>query len=229
MNNQLTITINGKGGVGKSMFTIHFLDYLDERGIKHLAVDTDNENSTLSRFYPGAEFADLEDKRGLDTIFARLEEKRFIVVDARAASTEIFLGYFEELDIFDILKHFHTRLTFVCPINHEPDSIEQVRALIEEIGARASYVIVKNQSHSEHFEMWEASKTRQRVRELGGQEITMPKIYDWLVTEMNRQNMSASKALRSDAFNILECQRLKNWKKRFDAEVESVLYLLTPQ
>src|SRR5207249_3526853 len=98
---QLSITINGKGGVGKSLFTTHFLAYLEDRGIPATAYDTDNENSTLRRFYPSADFLDIEDKHQIDLIFESLEANNFVVVDARAASTDIFLTYLDELKIFE--------------------------------------------------------------------------------------------------------------------------------
>lgn len=225
---QLTVTINGKGGVGKSLFTVHLLTYLQDREVPFYAIDTDNENSTLTRFFPKAGFVDIEDKREIDKIFISLDTNELVVVDARAASTDLFLDYFDELQIFEMLKQLDTRLTLVCPINHEPDSIEQVRFIVDKVGANASYLIVKNQSHSDNFKLWDSSKTKARVNELGGQEIVMPKIYDWLVTVLNRENVPVARALESDFLNTLDLQRLRNWQKRFEAELDNVYYLLAP-
>lgn len=225
---QLSITINGKGGVGKSLFTTHFLAYLEDRGIPAVAFDTDNENSTLRRFCPEAGFLDVEDKHDMDQIFESLETNNLVVVDARAASTDIFLTYFKELKIFEYLSAVNARLTLISPINHEADSIEQVRVLVEEIGGRANYVVVKNRSHSEHFEIWDESKTAKKIQELGGMEIIMPKIYDWICTSLQERNLTVSKAIRAEGFRPLDTQRLKNWQEELYGELEKARDLLLP-
>lgn len=70
------------------------------------------------------------------------------------------------------------------------DSVEQVRLLSENLGKQCGYLIVKNQSHSEQFEIYENSRTRARViGELEGQEVVMPRLADWLVTALNKNNI----------------------------------------
>ena len=56
---RLDLILNGKGGVGKSFFAVNFVQYLKDKGIAHVAIDSDNENSTLKRFHPDARFVDL--------------------------------------------------------------------------------------------------------------------------------------------------------------------------
>jgi len=63
---RLDLILNGKGGVGKSFFAVNFVQYLKDKGITHVAIDSDNENSTLKRFHPDARFVDLDDRRGPD-------------------------------------------------------------------------------------------------------------------------------------------------------------------
>ncbi len=94
MNKRLDLVINGKGGVGKSFFAVNFVQFLKDKTIGHIAIDSDNENSTLKRFHPEARFLDLASRRELDSIFAALEEANLVVVDCRAASTDLFLDYF---------------------------------------------------------------------------------------------------------------------------------------
>ena len=45
---RLDLIINGKGGVGKSFFAVNFTQFLKDKGIAHVAIDSDNENSTLA-------------------------------------------------------------------------------------------------------------------------------------------------------------------------------------
>ena len=78
---RLDLILNGKGGVGKSFFAVNFVQFLKDRGIAHVAIDSDNENSTLKRFHPDTRFLDLNNRRELDGIFAALEKANLVVMD----------------------------------------------------------------------------------------------------------------------------------------------------
>jgi CobQ/CobB/MinD/ParA family nucleotide binding protein len=229
MPNQIDIILNGKGGVGKSFFATNFVQFLKDKQIPHVAIDTDNENSTLKRFHGEAEFINIEDEQGIDSIFPALEKAPLVVVDCRAASTDIFLDYFAEVKVFDILRAMDARLTVISPVNHEADSIEQVKIVAEALGSRCKYVVIKNQAHSEHFTIYEKSKTRSRlIDELDAREIVMPKLYDWLVTGLNQTNLTITAAIANSEFSLVNRQRLKNWREKFFEEIERTRDILVP-
>jgi CobQ/CobB/MinD/ParA nucleotide binding domain len=229
MPNQIDIILNGKGGVGKSFFATNFVQFLKDKQIPHVAIDTDNENSTLKRFHGEAEFINIEDEQGIDSIFPALEKAPLVVVDCRAASTDIFLDYFAEVKVFDILRTMDARLTVISPVNHEADSIEQVKIVAEALGNRCKYVVIKNQGHSEHFTIYEKSKTRSRlIDELDAREIIMPKLYDWLVTGLNQTNLTITAAIANSEFSLVNRQRLKNWREKFFDEIERTRDALVP-
>ena len=81
-------------------------------------------------------------------------------------------------------------------MNHEADSVEQVKIIAETLNGQCRYVVVKNQAQSDYFKIYEQSKLRVRLmEELGGREIVMPKLYDWLVTSLNEGNLPITKGL----------------------------------
>jgi len=158
-----------------------------------------------------------------------LEKAPLVVVDCRAASTDIFLDYFAEVKVFDILRAMEARLTVISPVNHEADSIEQVKIVAEALGSRCRYVVIKNQAHSEHFTIYEKSKTRSRlIEELDAREIVMPKLYDWLVTGLNQTNLTITAAIANPEFSLVNRQRLKNWREKFFEQIERTLDVLVP-
>ena len=107
--------------------------------------------------------------------------------------------------------------------------MEQARLLSDALGQQCRYVIVKNQAHSDAFDLYEGSKMRgQLVNSLNAREITMPRLYDWLVTALNRHNVTVTKALTHPAFHLLDRQRLKHWQAKFYAEIGSGAELLMP-
>src|SRR6185437_12700348 len=126
---RLDLILNGKGGVGKSFFAVNFVQFLKDKGIAHIAIDSDNENSTLKRFHPDTRFLDLDNRRELDSIFSALEKSNLVVMDCRAASTDLFIEYFAEIDLPTVLTAMGAALTLVMPVNHESDSVDQIQRL----------------------------------------------------------------------------------------------------
>lgn len=229
MKKQINLVMNGKGGVGKSLFANNFVQYLKDHQIEHLAIDTDNENSTLKRFHPEAEFINIGNAREIDLLFSSLERNSLVIVDCRAASTDIFLDYFTEIRAFEILEMLGASLTVISPVNHEADSIEQVRLIAESLGGQCRYAIVKNEAHSKQFRIYDRSNTRSRVLgELGGVEIVMPKLYDWLVTTLNETSLPITAAIQHPDVSLIDRQRLKNWQSKFNEQVELTREYLFP-
>ncbi|MBV9008677.1 MAG: hypothetical protein JO354_05830 [Verrucomicrobia bacterium] len=216
MPKQINLIINGKGGVGKSFFAVNLVQYLKDCGVVHCAIDSDHENSTLKRFHPEAEFINLEHRREIDRVFTAAETCDLLIVDCRAASTDLFVDFFEEVGLAEVLHSLDARLTVVCPINHEADSVEQLRILSEALHDACGWVVVKNEAHSDTFKIYDGSRTRRQVVDvLQAREIAMPRMYDWLVTALNEHNATVTSALTHPAFNLLDRQRLKSWQSRF--------------
>lgn len=229
MSKRLIIVLNGKGGVGKSFFATNFVQYLKDRKQLHRAIDTDNENSTLKRYHREADFVDLNDPRGLDALFAAVEASPLVVMDGRAASTDLILDYFAEVSAFDLLDGMNASLTLAIPINHEADSVTQAKLIADTLDERCQYLIVRNQAHSEHFALYEKSRTRSRlIDELHAGEMVMSRMYDWLVAALNQHNLTVTDALQHEAFNVVDRQRLKNWQRSFFAQLDEHQGMLLP-
>ena len=226
---RLDLILNGKGGVGKSFFAVNFVQYVKDHSIDHVALDTDNENSTLKRFHPEAVFVDLSEPAAIDQMFAELEAHSLVIVDCRAASTDIFLEYFEEMKVFEVLREFGATLTLISPVNHELDSVKQLQILAERLGNGTEYVLVRNHSFSDQFAIFDQSKSRHRIlSDLGGREIEMPKLQDWLVVGLNQVGCTITPALRHSHFSVMDRQRLKNWQRKFYEQIDSARALLLP-
>ena len=149
-------------------------------------------------------------------MFTTAENSGLLVIDCRAASTDLFIDFFDEVNLPEVLHSLDARLTLICPVNHEADSVEQLRILSDALHDRGAWVVVKNEAHSDVFKIYDKSKTRrQLVESLGAREITMPRLYDWLVTALNEHNTPVTVALTHPGFNLLDRQRLKNWQTRF--------------
>jgi cellulose biosynthesis protein BcsQ len=226
---RLVLILNGKGGVGKSFFAVNFIQFLKDRGTVHVAIDSDNENSTLKRFHPDARFLDLDSRRELDGVFTALEKTDLVVMDCRAASTDLFIDYFTEIDLSAVLNAMGAALTLVMPVNHEADSVDQIQRLTDQFDRRCGYLVVRNAAHSDSFALFESSEVRAQLKEkLGGREIAMMRLQDWLVEMLNAENVTITAAAKHPVFSLLDRQRLQTWQRKLYAEIETVADLLLP-
>jgi len=226
---RLDLILNGKGGVGKSFFAVNFVQFLKDRGIPHVAIDSDNENSTLNRFHPDVRFIDLNNRRELDAVFAALEQSELVVMDCRAASTDLFIEYFDEIDLSATLKTIGVTLTLAMPVNHEADSVDQIQRLVDHFKKQCAYVVIRNAAHSSSFTLFESSEVRAQLSgKLGAHEITMERMHDWLVESLNAENITVTAALTHPNFSLLDRQRLQTWQRKFYGAIESASGLLLP-
>ena len=229
MKKQINLILNGKGGVGKSFFAINLVQYLKDKAIPFVACDSDNENSTLKRFHPDAGFINLAQSRSLDDMFRALERADLVIVDCRAASTDVFLRYFAAIDIATVLRALDARLTLLMPVNHEADSLDQVQRVVEAMADHARFVIIRNQVHAESFSLYDKSAVRVRLlKQLDAKEITMPRMEEWLVEGLNRVNLTITAAAKHESFYLLDRQRLVTWQRRLYEQIESAADLLLP-
>lgn len=230
MTKRLDLIFNGKGGVGKSFFAINFVQYLKDKTIKFVACDCDNENSTLKRFHgEEVQFLDLSHPRGLDAMIRALDKTDLVIVDCRAASTDAFFNYFDEIDLSPTLKALSAALTLIMPVNQEADSIDQLQRATDKLKNVCSYVVLRNTVHSNDFPIFDHSVIRKRLlKELGAKEITMTKLQPWLVEDLSHNNLTITPAVTDGHLHLLDRQRLQTWQRKFYAQIESVADLLLP-
>ena len=82
--------------------------------------------------------------------------------------------------------------------NHESDSVDQIQRLTEEFGDRCNYLVVRNAAHSDSFAIFESSEVRALLADkLGGREIAMTRLQDWLVEALNAENLTIVAAAQS--------------------------------
>jgi cellulose biosynthesis protein BcsQ len=230
MTKRLDLIFNGKGGVGKSFFAVNFVQYLKDKNIQFVAYDCDNENSTLKRFHgDNVNFLDLSHPRGLDAMIRAMEKTDLVVVDCRAASTDVFFNYFDEIDLQPTLKTLSTALTLIMPVNQEADSIDQLQRITDKLKNLCSYVVLRNTVHSDNFTFYDHAVIRKRLlKELGAKEITMTKLQPWLIEELSHNNLTITPAVADGHLHLLDRQRLQTWQRKLYAEIESVAELLLP-
>jgi len=107
------ITLQGKGGVGKSLVSSLIAQYLRDAGTKVHCVDTDPVNDTLTQYQAlEAQHLDLMsdgrvDERAFDELMQRvLTERGSFVIDSGATSFVALTNYLVENHAFEMLRDY---------------------------------------------------------------------------------------------------------------------------
>src|ERR1041385_5632646 len=112
---RLDLILNGKGGVGKSFFAVNFVQFLKDKSIAHIAIDSDNENSTLKRFHPDVQFLDIANQRELDGIFRSLERANLVVGPLQRTENTVELSLVCDIEeLYVRVKPLQSRILVVA-------------------------------------------------------------------------------------------------------------------
>ena len=139
----LYITLQAKGGVGKSYVSSTLAQYFIERGRQVRCIDTDTTNPTLLRYdslncdYLALSQDNVVNPRAFDHLVERLASvpaDTHVVVDVGSNGFQAFMAYAVENDLFAMLQSLGVRVVLNAVIAGGPDAAETLhstQALLE--------------------------------------------------------------------------------------------------
>src|SRR6266516_949075 len=140
----ILFTAGAKGGTGKSTAARFLVTYLREHGADPLLLDLDDENRTLSRFFPEALQAEIKKRSSHDILVERaLSGDSLIIADLKAGTGREVLDWW--LDVpFDELHSRRVRFVCVASITSSPDSVQSFFNWVTALQDRVTYVVFRN-------------------------------------------------------------------------------------
>lgn len=194
----INITLGTKGGVGKSTLAINLADFFVSLNIPHKLVDMDDENATLSRFYPEAERRNprrLTEKDSLVTEFAESGKYALVLADLRAGSGDEMLEWFRDVP-FDYLKEQGIVFTAYGLVTSDPDSVSTLLHWARTIGHSVRYIVVKNQKDGPDFPALDKTVEGEKfLQEFQPGIVTIRSIPPDIMSKLNARNLTFAKAL----------------------------------
>lgn len=146
--------LGGKGGVGKTLFSLHLWDWLNVQKVSCAAMDCESENRSNSLAHAiNAKRVSLGEKwvgnAALVDALAQAQEAACAValVDAPAASGNSMAAYLATLA--DGLKEARIDLNCCVILTTEPATHEQYLTYTAALGEKAEFTVVKNQYRGE--------------------------------------------------------------------------------
>jgi len=217
-----------KGGVGKSFFCVRLLEWLAAQSQSCVAFDPDFSNSTLTRFYPSAQFLDIRHSENLDQLVEALDSTDLVVVDGVGAHQSIFLDWMEETDLLNVKQQLGLSVTLVIIVEADKDTVHQAGEAAKRIGKAVDWVVVKNFKQSSHMRIYDQSQARQTLLANGAEEIVMKKMPDHLAELLQAKSWTIGQALGGAELYLLDRQRLVSYQRAWSEQLDRIKTILLP-
>ena len=232
----ILFTAGAKGGTGKSTAARFLITYLREHGLDPLLLDMDDENRTLSRFFPEAIQVEIKKKSSHDVLVERaLNGDSLILADLKAGTGREVLDWW--LDIpFDELSDRQVRFICVASITSSPDSVQSFFNWVSALRDRVTYVIFKNLKDGEYLPDYDDSDESLEFREkFTPFHVTLPRLDEEYVTELERLDLTIADVLstRSREVSMLLGQlmvraRLRRFQQSVYDQLDPIIDALKP-
>jgi hypothetical protein len=219
MSTQALLFHNPKGGVGKSVVCRTAIQYALDRQHSFTAFDTDRNNPDCYRLYKSEIPMKLgifsESNKHEDSANAIFNEatQQDVIVNLPAQVHQPLKDWFDKNDLLtlasDVGLTFH--LCFVTDAGY--DSLNLLQKTLETYEDRVRYTIIRNYGRADDFEALAGHKQVQKLaRQYNAVFMDFPLLVGSVVrNRLDAESLSFRAALHSDAFGLIEKQRIKKF------------------
>jgi hypothetical protein len=199
----ILFTAGAKGGTGKSTAMRFLITYLREHGINPLLLDLDDENRTLSRFFPEAVKVEIRKKSSHDILVERaLDGQCLILADLKAGTGREVLDWW--LDVpFEELCKYDVSFTCLASITSSPDSVQSFLNWVSALQDRVQYVIFKNLKDGDYLPDYEESDGALAFRQqFAPHHVVIPRLDEEYMTELERMDLTIADVLSHEIKDV---------------------------
>ncbi len=225
---RLIVPATSKGGVGKSFLSVSLCEWLRSQRVPFVAFDPDWCNSSLTRFFPDAEFIDISEAVHLDNVIRAFERTDLVLTDGVGSMQSKFIDWLEETRVFDLREQLSLDITMLVIVEEDKETVYQAGQAVQRVGDRANWLVVRNLKTSPVTEIYDNSNARKTLLELGAREITLERLPWNLNSMIQKSSKSISTLLEDESIFFLERQRMLTYQQRMFEEFASVREFLLP-
>lgn len=245
MASKILFTAGAKGGTGKSTFLRYLITWLLEALIVPLLLDCDDENSTLSRFFPDARRIVPRRTKSYDALVSLAEsgEHPLIIADLKAGVGMDMISWFSDVP-FEELKEIGVSMACIGVITSSPDSVSSLLRWVDALGKKVQWAVVRNLKDSdatglipEDVVFPEYDQTKQALefrRRYKPTEFVLPGLDPEYQGELERVNMTIRDVLArgpnvpEQLTPLMVRSKLRNYQAALYAQFEKHKDLLLP-
>lgn len=230
INTRLIATPQSLGRIGKSTFNQALISYLQAVKVPMLAIDGDEEHSTLSRWYPKANVLYFSQPEDLLPFFNACGSQPVEIIDFPAQATAKVIESFEKFQAEEIFAQKKVRMTIPIFASDEREGMSSAYEIIQETKDYADYILVKNPARYKS-QLFLESKVMQFLKK--APVITLPKITQETLGEIDAVSKKNGKAYTIDEaidadLPIGSQMELQQWRNTVFSDLQNILEYLVP-
>jgi hypothetical protein len=178
MSCTLIFTAGAKGGSGKTTVARFLITYLREHGADPILLDLDDENHTLTRFFPEALQIDLRHEFAHDVLVEKAlsGDHQIIVADLKAGTGHEVLQWFLALP-FEELQARGVQFVCVGSVTSAPDSVQSFLNWTASLENHVRYLVFRNLKDGDNLYDYDQTRQAAEFRRLYAPvHVTIPKL-----------------------------------------------------
>ena len=219
MSKAIFLIGGGKGGVGKSLFSMTVVDYLEATGCGPFLVETDTSVPDVYKTYKdsvGGELVNLDEREGWIDLVNLIERRpeSTIVINTGARNQTGISNFGKTLG--KALPQLKRKLIVFWLIDRKRESLELFADFTEAL-PEAEMHVVRNMylGPEKKFELYNGSKMRAAIEKSGGKSLNFPELADRVTDAMNKGRLTIAKA--SSELSLGDRMELERWREECKA------------
>ena len=199
MSSTVIFTAGAKGGSGKTTAARFLITYLREHGTDPMLLDLDDENHTLTRFFPEALQIDLRHEFAHDVLIEKAlsGDHQIMVADLKAGTGHEVLEWFLDLP-FEELQARGVQFVCVGSVTSAPDSVQSFLNWTASLENHVRYLVFRNLKDGDNLYDYDQTRQAAEFRRLYAPvHVTVPKLSPLYQTELEIRKLTIDEVLDS--------------------------------
>lgn len=223
----LLITVDNKGGVGKSVSSAFLADALMQIGYEVALADGDNDNLTISEIHGQVTPVDIDDLGSLDAFFAQVAKSSsdVTILDMPGRSSRGFGDYVEQIGM-ETIKAEGVRLIVALAIAETSDSVDGAINWVSRFAGVAEFLLLATGKDSKGgtCNLQAVSGAEGMLQIAEGRVVHIPKIPEVLHDQFKVRKAAPSSYVSGEAKKTLGLSYIQSarWKKYLQDIIDQV-------
>ena len=223
MSKALILVGGGKGGVGKSLFSMAAVDFLESSGANPFLIETDTSVPDVFKAYRetiAGEVVNLDEREGWIELVNLVESRpeNPVVINTGARNQTGITNFGRTLR--KALPGLKRKLAAFWLIDRKRESLELLADFAEALPEAEIHVVRNLYLGTEaKFELYNGSKMRAAIEKAGGRSLNFPELADRVTDAMNKGRLTIAKACKELSFgDRIEVERWRDECKEMFGE-----------
>jgi hypothetical protein len=214
MSKAIILVGGGKGGVGKSLFSMTVVDFLELTGANPFLVETDTSVPDVFKTYRDTiegELVNLDEREGWIELVNLVESKpeNAIVINTGARNQTGISNFGRTLR--KALPELKRTLSVFWLIDRKRESLELLSDFAEALPEAEVHVVRNMYLGAEgKFELYNGSKMRAAIEKAGGQSLNFPELADRATDAINKGRLTIARACKELSFG--DRMEVERWR-----------------